>query len=291
MKKALFTSKNLIGDGLWISLALKAWWEKNKNEYDTVDILTLDDHVKTIYYGMGVPLRGMFYGNNGLRYDFMHTFDVSKAFKLSDEKGQHVAESYADLLGVDIGRKADKSHLVPIYQPAWPDEVVKDWVPFDLLDKRPILISMFSASCASRKGERANKMLPWPKWLPILQKIRQTFPDNPIRFLGAPTDIETPYPFGATGMVQSGEWLLGIPLDRLAHIMRECLFVVTLDNGMAHMAASQGSREFIFYPRVLSTYYILPWGNKRMEFIHMDPSTLNPVQAVWALQNAWKKWG
>lgn len=284
MKKALFTSRNLIGDGLWISLALKAWWEKNKNEYDQVDILTLDDHVKTIYYGMGVPLRGVYYSTPGhlFEHDFRYTFDVSKAFKLSDEKGQHVAESYADLLGVDIGRKADKSHLVPIYDPG---------MPFLLGEGHKILISMFSASCASRQGNRPNKMLPFAKWIPILSAIRKQFPDNPIRFLGSPTDRVDYFQTKLDMGISEQDYLLGVPLDRLAHIMRESLFVVTLDNGMAHLAASQGAREFIFYPRVLGTHYILPWGNRNMEFIHMDPNSLNPAQAVWALRESWKKWG
>jgi len=298
MKKALFTSKNLIGDALYISLAWRAWWEKNKAEYDTVDLLTLDDHVKILYYGMGVPLRGMYYSTPGhlFEYDFQHTLDVSAAFKLSDEKGQHVAESYADLLGVEIERKPDRSHLVPFYQPPTRNEAVEaairngeKQILFTDEHKGSILISMFSASCSSRKGERPNKMLPWPKWLPILKEIRKQFPDNPIRFLGAPTDM---VPNGyAMNLVTAGEYMLGIPLDRLAHIMRESLFVLTLDNGMAHLAASQGAREFIFYPRVLGTHYILPFGNRNMKYIHMDPTSLNPAQAVWGLQQAWKEWG
>lgn len=85
--------------------------------------------------------------------------------------------------------------------------------------------------------------------------------------------------------------MLGIPLDTLARIMARSKFIVTLDNGMAHLAASQRAREFVFYPRALGQHYILPKGNPNMEWIHMDPNTLRPVEAIWKLQEAWKKWG
>src|SRR5262249_18342274 len=108
--------------------------------------------------------------------------------------------------------------------------------------------------------------------------------NNKIVFLGAPTDIVP------AALREYGECRAGIPLPKLAQIMKESLFVVTVDNGMGHLAASQRAREFIFYPKVLGQHYILPWGNQNMEFIHMDPNSLNPAQAVWALERTWNKW-
>lgn len=290
MKRALFKSVNLIGDALYISPALRAWslehpgWE--------VDIQTLNDHVARLYYGMGVPLRAIHYDRPKLQYDFEHNFDVNAAFNLSDQRQQHIAESYADLLGVDIQKQKDMSHVGPFY---WPPSVITDEetatgpAPEEFRYKDSILVSMFSASCSSRGNPPGppNKMLPWALWKVILKTVAKTFPSTPIWFLGAPTDT---VPSGLLDVIPGGGYLTGIPLDKLARIMQRSKFVITLDNGMAHLAASQKTREFVFYPRALGEHYILPKGNPNMEWMHMDPNYLRPVEAIWKLQEAWKTW-
>ena len=308
MKRALFKSVNLIGDALYISPALRQWHQQNP-DYE-IEIQTLNDHVARLYYGMGVPLRAIHNYQPKLQYDFQHTFDVNQAFKLSDEKKQHIAESYADLLGVKLDKKlrcadndperdckcggergksscmfpgTDMSHVGPFYEPPKDLEMVTS--------PEAVLVSMFSASCSSRGNPPGppNKMLLTYKWKPILKAIRKQFPLSPIWFLGAPTDQ---VPQELLELIQNnGGPMLGIPLDRLALVMRDCKFVVTLDNGMAHLAASQKVREFVFYPRALGTHYILPVGNSNMRYVHMDPNTISPAEILWRLQTAWKEWG
>jgi len=295
--RALFISKNLIGDALGISPALRAWVKQQKEPVD-VWIQTLNDHVTPLYEGM---IRDLWNPNttvntfgvcfdrpNGITFDFEHTFDVSAAFKLSDQKKQHLATSYAELLGVDIGSKT--SDLKPIYIPEI-EEITEE-------EKGCILVSMFSASCTSRDPKYnyvPNKMPPWEKWKPMLEFLRAKFPNVPIRFLGAPTD-EVPEHLDKDlnlvddwNLVRDGEYMRGIPLNRLALIMRSAKLLVTIDNGMAHLGATQEVPTFEMYPKCLGPHYILPVGNPNLVWVHMNPVTVNAKYLLNGLEYAVRK--
>jgi len=277
--KALFKSVNLIGDALNISPALRAWI-KQQPDIVEVYVQTLNDHVAPLYKGMVRDFLENYdedrprklktfctvYDRPSGEWDVDHTFDVNAAFKLSDQKRQHLATSYADLLGVKIGDT--KFDLKPIYIP---DYTHSGEIPLSTIPEGLILVSMFSASCTSRDPKIGvpNKMLPWEKWKPILKYIRERFPTTPIRFLGASTDM---VPNGyAMGLVEAGEYMLGIPLNRLALIMQKAKLLVTIDNGMAHLAATQETPTFEMYPMCLAPYYILPVGNPNLYWVQMDP--------------------
>src|ERR1035437_5161217 len=122
--RALFTSKNLVGDSLCISAALRAW-HRSHPEYE-IDLLTDNNAVAELYKGMGVPLRVIFdreiYVESGepdelcgVQYDFEFNFDVNAAFQICDKKKCHLPQGYADLLGVKLGDSA--ADLGPFYAP------------------------------------------------------------------------------------------------------------------------------------------------------------------------------
>lgn len=271
--RCLFKSHNLIGDALYVGPALRQWIKDKGVDYtDTIYMQTLPDHIKPLYQGMIRDLQqqlGFTFVTVSERpegeFKFEHVFDVSAAFGISDKKQCHVADSYAELLGVKL--EGDNERLKPIYIPEptqCDDRDLKDC----------ILISAFSASCTSRDKNRPNlppnKMLPWEKWKPMLALLRKEFPDNKIRFLGAPTDF---IPNGyAQDIVQAGEYMTGIPLNRLALIMKYAKLLVTIDNGMSHLGASQDTPTYLMYPRCLGPHYILPIGNPNLlTWVHIDP--------------------
>src|ERR1035437_2474981 len=106
----LFESRNLIGDALGISPAWRQWIKEENvgrdwiTQQDIMYMQTLNDHVTPLYQGMVrdlVKIETVFERPEGT-FDFEHVFDVSKAFQISDQKKCHVAESYAELLGVTL---------------------------------------------------------------------------------------------------------------------------------------------------------------------------------------------
>lgn len=304
--KALFESVNLIGDALYISPALRAWIRDHQHDGNLdISLLTLNDHVAPLYEGM---LRDDDYKTilkenrfhvifeeptltEENKYDFRWKFDVNAAFKLSDQKHQHLAQSYADLLGVKLKRKpgGQPRKYMPVYKPTFIPDPSKPGYSFDepwyikeegLEDI--ILISMFSMSCTSHDPKCnyiPNKCLPLEKWLPMLKFLHDRFPDTPIRFLGAPSDQ-----LSETIRDTYGQPLFGIPLNTLALIMRKAKLLVTIDNGMSHLAASQECPTFLMYPQCLAPYYILPVGNPNMTYIQMNPVTVKTDYLVQALE-------
>jgi hypothetical protein len=257
MKRALFRSKNLIGDGLYIQPSLAAW-AKEHPDWE-IDLLTLPDHIACLYEGMGIPnlnvitseeQRYDFEGYpSGGGYDFEHEFQVNKAFSLGETEKLHISKAYAKVLGVEIPDNA-KVHYEPGEGKSNPGRV---------------LLSMFSNSCASRKGQRPNKMLSWAFWLRVIILARQV---APLGVLGGPEDI-------APIRITDEEYLLARPLPEVARTMRDAKLLITIDNGMGHLAATQGTPTVLFYPACLQQSWIVPSGNKNLVVCHMDPNIIS----------------
>jgi hypothetical protein len=286
--KALFKSHNLIGDALNISPAWRTWI-KNKLELTDgnldITMSTLPDHIAPLYQGMVrdlVEIKTVFNRPEG-NFDFDFDFNVSMAFKLCDINKYHIAEGYAEMLGVKLDGGLER--LKPIYLP------VQDEVD---VPENTILVSMFSASCEGRDPKCnyiPNKQLPTDKWKPILNLIRKEYPNFPVRFLGAPEHIEDvdKNNMYAKDIVGPGECMFGIPLNRLALIMQKAKLLVTIDNGMSHLGASQETNMFLMYPRCLGPHYILPLGNPNLVWCHMEPVHVNPAQICHGLSHAISK--
>ena len=294
-----FKSINLIGDAMCIAPAWRQWLKTHGVDSlsDKIYMQTLPDHTAPLYQGMVrdlVNIETVFSRPEG-EFSFEHTFDVNEAFKISDQKKCHVIESYAELLNVTLpGEYTRPGEYNPRLKLTYIPDYTADGLTPELWGnpetnrlKGCILISSFSASCTSRDpkcNHVPNKMLPWEKWKPMLRYLREIFPNTPIRFLGAPTDI---IPNGyAMGLAKPGEYALGIPLNRLALVMTYAKLVVTIDNGMSHLAASQEANMFLMYPQCLGSHYILPVGNPNLRYVQMNPVTVSPAQLLHGLRSA-----
>jgi ADP-heptose:LPS heptosyltransferase len=258
--RALFTSKNLIGDALYIQPALKAWQDQHP-DWD-IDLLTLDDHITCLYRGMGIRnLRILFQwfrewddDKNESRspYDFEHEFQVNRAFSLGEQKHYHIAQAYMELLGLPVPEYPPRVEYTP---PEGPTE------------RGLVLLSIFSNSCASREGKAPNKMFSFATWLPILTLARQL---GKVAVLGGSKDKgQAPLP------IRDEEYYTGRPLTEIARLLRDAKLLITIDNGMGHLAASQGTPTILFYPKCLDRSWIVPSGNKKLYVYQMDPLELN----------------
>jgi ADP-heptose:LPS heptosyltransferase len=278
MPRALFTSKNLIGDAMYIQPALKRWSDEHP-DWD-IDLLTLNDHITCLYEGMGIPrLRIIFEREVYIRagepdqpcveYDFEFEFKVNIAFSLGDMRKIHISQAYMSMLGYEV----DKPQAVE-YDPGVGDY----FQPED--GGRLVLLSMFSNSCASREGKPPNKMLSWSVWHSILTLVRQW---GSVRVLGGPKDFES-----APLAIKPEEYLTGKSLPYIARTMRSADLLITIDNGMSHLAASMRLPIILFYPKCLGTHWIIPSGHSRLVVYHIDPMTLDAVMGEMAIREGIK---
>lgn len=257
MPKALFKSHNLLGDGLLVSMALRAW-HKQHPDYD-IDLMTHPDHIASIYGRMGVPVNVITDNikRNG-PYDFEHVFNINEAFRYGEQLKLHASEAYAQILfGTDF-----KSEEIGItYEP------VEEEHPTGLL-----LMSPFSRSCSSNQGKPPNKMLPWPVWLEIMNLLRS---HGDIGVIGAKHDrMPLPLP------IAENEYYCGLPLNKVALILRDARLLVTIDNGIAHLATSQKTPMVEFYPACLGTHWVTPAGNPRAYVLQIDPAQVRSAADI-----------
>ena len=276
MKRALFTSINLLGDGLYVGPVAEVWYHLNKDKFDEIELLTLPGYTEPTYRGMGVPWK-IVHERTGT-YDFEFNFDVNRAFQISNDKKCHLVESYGEMLGVmKPGGWTKKPNYVP------PAMEIGEWL------KGLVLVSMFSMSCASRENppRPPNKMLPWEKWKPLLETLRHEYSGHKIKLLGAKEDV-LPEDSGLDGLHDG--YLTGVPIDELANVMKWAKMIINVDNGMGHLAASVGLNEFLLVPACLQTHYIVPWGHSGLRMAHIDPVTVKPSEINFLLRSAINDW-
>ncbi|MDE2103698.1 MAG: hypothetical protein KGL39_41050 [Patescibacteria group bacterium] len=256
--RALFVSRNLLGDGLWIGPAIAAWSAVHPEVTEKV-ILTNDDYIKVIYSRMGISdVRVTTDGaEERQEWDFRYDMNPSVAMGISEVHKCHIAEAYAEMLGVELAGGRDA--LCPTFYCTPEDEAGVQDVPMGAL-----AIAPFSRSCASLVGLPANKMLPWPVWQRLLTMLRAY--EVPVVVLGGAKDRAT-----ELGMFEQ-EYICGWPLPRLAYAMATRMRgVIGVDNGVMHLAASQRLPELLFYPACLGQHWIVPWGNPNLMIVHLDP--------------------
>jgi len=270
----LFTSRNLIGDGLEICPSLRAWHKQHPDA--SIDLLTDDNNTAEIYKWMGVPLTVCFQPLKR-HYDFEFVFDITKAFSLCDIHKCCMAEGYARLLGVEIGR--EQSDYAPYFDAetlSEEEQRLADSVPDEV-----ILFAPFSRSCSSHQpGRPPNKCLPWFKWRQIIDYLRTL--GKPIRITGSADDRADDLAFSEE------EYLAGFPLRPLAHVMKhKTHLLVSVDNGLSHLAGSQGTPHILIYPLCLGMHYAVPWGNPHVVPIQLDPALVHPGQLVQQFRKAY----
>lgn len=253
MKRALFISKNLIGDALNIAPALRAWrMEHTPYDWD-VDLLTLPDHVAEVYGKMGAVVN-VIYNEPIEGYNFKHYFDISKAFAIGEQKKCCMVDAYCEMLGVRPNEDAPTFTVTET-------EHAKDL----------ILISPFSRSCSSNEGKPPNKMLRWKDWRPIIRFLRTL---GPIGVLGGKADRTNELE------VSEDEYFTGLPLNEVALMLRDCKLFVSIDNGMSHLAATQQTKHLLFYPACLGLHWAAPWGNLNMIPLQVDPAQADTAHLV-----------
>lgn len=255
--KALFTSRNLIGDALNISPALRRWAKEHPEK--GITLRTLPDHVQEIYQYMGVELTVVNDADES-NYDFVHDFDISKAFAVGERDKVHMVDAYGKLLFDELGGLEEEL----TYQPPEMEH-----------EKDLILLAPFSRSCASNEPNKLpNKMIGWQAWQGITTLLRQY---GRLGVLGAATD---------TGPVlwARDEYKTGKSLREVAWMMRDARLLVTIDNGMAHMGASQGVPMIEFYPACLGLHWAVPRKKEKLFVVQQDPAQLLPKQALMIVQ-------
>src|ERR1035438_10321021 len=104
MSKALVVSRNLVSDSLYIQPAVKKWQSEHPDWQ--LDLLTHKNYIAVLYYGMDINWHQVFFEDSeqtdASQYDSKFLLGAGDAGKLANEKRCHIAEAYADMMGVQL---------------------------------------------------------------------------------------------------------------------------------------------------------------------------------------------
>lgn len=296
--QTLIVSRNLIGDGLMTSPALRRYQELHPDE--ELFLLTNGDHVLPIYSGMGIKWASIMTGEEEemMEFDKRFTLGAGDAGNWANTSQRHIAEGFAHMLGVGLNLPIVETPygnfpaVKPIYDPM---EDLDYWNERNLptpLFSDDIIVSPFSASCSSQerdkngklKGNPPNKMLPPEKWLPIFEFLSNI---GNVVLTGSKADEDKVYEdkvYEKWYRYVAADSYFGTPIPEIAMLMRHAKLVVTVDNGMGHIASSQDAKHILLYPMCLGMSFIIPWGANKTIPIQMDPNLVTTDQLLYAIK-------
>lgn len=311
MKRALIISHNLIGDALIAGIAIREFFRQKSTfenpdtgEFDVIDLLTQQDHVTRLYSGLRVEWSDIYTDISSVEYEKVEPYDKIFTLGAGDagayvdsqpEPKPHIVEGFAHQLEIELPKPNMETTPYgnfrgwkPFYDPFQSfgptgDRGLELREQIISIGDNWILFSPFSASCSSRKGQPPNKMLKPEHWIPIIEFMRTL---GPIRMLGAPDDKPD-----ERWQLSEDEIMTGVPLDWLAAVMKKSKLVITIDNGMGHLADSQDANHILLYPQCLSLGFIISWGCKNLVPIQMEPNEIAAMQLMWSIKRAIKYLG
>lgn len=184
---------------------------------------------------------------------------VGVAEMLHTGRMPHISECYARILGVSTDRW--NGDFTPL----------KGWVAVPnqpVMRERYVVISPFSASCSGAAGHRPNKTLAeHTRWTLTIEWLRSCGYRVVVlkawheQWDGIPVDFKT-----------------GESLNDLQHILAGAKAVISVDNGIGHLASALGAKTFILWPPVSSVPFIAPLWSKTTKLLYMRPERVRADQ-------------
>lgn len=270
--KTLFASVNLIGDTITQTPAIRLYRMLHPDE--EIHWLIQDDPMRPLFADMancGVCDRVFFESNSerirAMDYTGYHKrflMDVQRAFLIGSEKGIHIARSYGQMIGVDIG-EYDILPTVPVNTEVFEEIGVPP---------RCLVISPRSTSNAPTHGFAGNKNLPWKAWPEIVDLFVKAGRIENHVVLIRDTDPEPEVPM----------CVLRMNLDvAAAYIAKACAeggAYCGVDNGITHIAAGLQVPTFCVYPTCLSDDWVGYSGFQHYRMVKTPPWEGN-VDQIW----------
>lgn len=173
------------------------------------------------------------------------------------QRRYHISEAFARMLEADVDWGGDFRPLT-------------GWAHGSRTEPgNRCVIAPFSRSCASHRGFRANKTLAHERWSLVIGWLRR------VGF--APLVLQAPDEQWGGAEVETVE---AASLADLVDILSQARLVITVDNGIGHVASALGCRTVIVWPPVSDLNFIGPVWNPRTALIPCRPERLRADQLL-----------
>ena len=175
----------------------------------------------------------------------------------------HISEGFAKLLGIE---NYWMGAIAPLT--GWFSKGLHG--PLDVGYAAYAIIAPFSRSCSRHSGRRPNKTPNHDKWSGVIEWLRDK------RHL-------TPYILVAPGEVWAGatcRQIEAVTLDTLANLLAFSDLVISVDNGIGHVASAVGARTVILWPPMSAEHFIAPTYNPGTTLLKMHPERIRAEQLL-----------
>jgi len=187
-------------------------------------------------------------------------------FKTAQATGKqpHISEGYASILGISLG-----SNIKP--PTTW--QRVNDKLP-----RTFFAISPFSRSCARHSGERPNKTLDDFKWEYIIRFLRRQ--GMPVKVVAGPNDRLTKC------SVPLDDYFTAKNLLDLETFLKSCALLISVDNGLGHIASILDTPMISLWPQVSNLQFIGPGFSPKTGIVQIgDPNIASPSQMLMGIRH------
>jgi hypothetical protein len=195
---------------------------------------------------------------------------LGRAWRL-ENRPRHISQCFASILGVNVDHQIDMRPLI-----GWNYNSRGEWSPQRrrmIVESHPyVVIAPFSRSCSSHSGMRPNKTLAHDeRWTPLLEWLEHDRGLEPV-ILVSPGDVWK----GLDHVKRTTATSLG----DLAYLLVGAAAVISVDNGIGHVASALGCRTYILWPPVSDVTFIGPTYNPGTRLLYMRPERVRADQLL-----------
>jgi hypothetical protein len=176
----------------------------------------------------------------------------------------HISECYAEMLGVDSRGWGRDFTPLTYWRACWGD---KGLPPIPSQVHPYVVISPFSRSCSRQMGMRPNKTPDIERWGLLIEWLHSKNLDVVVSH--GPNDVWT----GVPVKLVTTESLRQLVLN-----LSGATAVITVDNGIGHIASALGCKTLILWPPISSVPFIAPTWSKTTTLIYMQPARVRADQ-------------
>src|ERR1700761_6025790 len=175
-----------------------------------------------------------------------------------DNRQLHISECWAKILGFEMHAAVDTS---------W------QYYGEDELPRTFIAISPYSRSCTRHSTGIPNKTLPANKWEYLIRYLRRQ--GLPIKVIAGPDDL----PLDCS--IPLNDYFTAKNLQELEHFLKSCALLMSVDNGLGHLASALHTPMISIWPKVSAIDFIAPrFGKRTTLIITVDPNKITPAELL-----------
>jgi len=275
MKKSIFVGHNALGDTLCTTPVVRAFRRANPDTFilyitqsaQYCRVLDGNPDIDLVLYSDQMLYRGLKDCSpdwlNTLPIDIdgttnVYRLDLKLACTSTEVFERHISQAFSDLVKIPIDSVRPVLCLSNQERRA-----ARHYI------RRPtVVFSMSSVSNPERNDGTALRKKNWPqeRWLELAERVA-SWGDFDVVATGAERDLRVRTPYWRN--------LYGLPIKILAGLMEASACVVTLENGVAHLAAAVDAPTVQIYSDLVPLGWALPDNVTRWKHFYGDPYELS----------------